>query len=606
MRKLLSLLLILFWLPPILLAQPQFIASLYPRQHALNIPADDELHVGLREALDPASLSDSAIYIYSDITGLHKWQATLENGGKDIRLRPKHWWGIGDAPFNAGERVTVTLTTRLRYADGRPFEGFIWHYTVAVRQNRGGTFTPLATFGGPYDFLCVDVNGDRFPDIALEDRALDQLAIFLNDGKGRFVFSHHIPKPGRGLGQTLDFDRNGGIDINIGRSLIQFNDGKGNFQPQQILPIQALQSRLYDFNNDGLFDLVTATPLGNIYFAPEVFIMRSAKGIAYADTHRISNLPFVPRFYLAGDSYDLNNDGLQDFLIAGDGLYSPDPRGFLSILMKLNEPPTFFQLQQIKITANWFYQNDLNQDGWVDCVFFGGDAASPPRPLTYVNAGRGNLQPGQAQIDSGSYYSGGSGGDVDGDGDIDFFFIRDRLISAMPERYKNDFTLALNRGTGDFDWKSDIPLPGEISYGTRVRLIDLDLDGDLDAIIQGPGVQMVIANGSYATSVEEAHLQGLRVPTLKVNSFPNPFTRTTVIQISAFEKTPQQGWARIFDLSGRLVKQWSLSDQRAKNFQVLWDGKDEANAYVASGIYMLQVSMEGQLISQTQKIILLK
>ena len=109
--------------PVVALAQPEFITSLYPRQHALNIPADAELRVGLQAPLEPRSLSDSSIYMWSDITGLHKWTVTLENGNRDLSIVPRHWHLDGLPPFNAGERVTVTLTTRLHYADGKQFDG---------------------------------------------------------------------------------------------------------------------------------------------------------------------------------------------------------------------------------------------------------------------------------------------------------------------------------------------------------------------------------------------------------------------------------------------------------------------------------------------------
>lgn len=126
-----------------LFAQPDFITSLHPPQHGLNIPADAELLVGLQAPLDPASLSDSSIYVWSDITGLHRLTVTLEDGDQTVRIAPRHWRLNDRLPFNAGERVTVTLTTRLRYADGQLFEGFTWHYTVAVRQNFGGHFSPM-------------------------------------------------------------------------------------------------------------------------------------------------------------------------------------------------------------------------------------------------------------------------------------------------------------------------------------------------------------------------------------------------------------------------------------------------------------------------------
>lgn len=90
MRSLLTLLCPAFSPLPVL-AQPSFITSSYPTQHALNVPADAELRVGLQAPLDPASLSDSSIYVWSDITGLHKLTVALENGNRDLRIVPRHW-----------------------------------------------------------------------------------------------------------------------------------------------------------------------------------------------------------------------------------------------------------------------------------------------------------------------------------------------------------------------------------------------------------------------------------------------------------------------------------------------------------------------------------
>jgi hypothetical protein len=47
--RILRLLLCAAFLPPALLAQPNFITSLYPTQHALNVPAGAELRVGVQK-----------------------------------------------------------------------------------------------------------------------------------------------------------------------------------------------------------------------------------------------------------------------------------------------------------------------------------------------------------------------------------------------------------------------------------------------------------------------------------------------------------------------------------------------------------------------------
>jgi hypothetical protein len=600
--RIVRLLLCAAFLPLALFAQPNFIASLYPPQHGLNIPADAELRVGVRAPLDPASLSDSAIYIYSDITGLHNWQATLENDGKDLRLRPKHWWGVGNVPFNAGERVTVTLTKGLRYADGRSFEGFTWHYTVSVRQNHGGTFTPLATFGGAILnlFYVADFNGDRFPDLAAHDSFQKTLAIFLNDGHGKMIFASSSPGLGTGgTGQSLDFDINGGIDIAAGLRIIQFNDGKGNFTPSEILPPESQAYRLYDFNNDGIIDLAGNVP----YPKHGIRIALSNKGKAFVDTQNVA-APFLPRFYLQGESYDLDNDGRRDLVATGRSVFDDSFKGFATVKMKDGTPLEVFQLENNQIFTSVSYANDLNADSFIDYAMIGGKINPlAPYPMTQLNDGTGRLHPGGVYVDTLKGYWGGDGGDVDGDGDIDFFVIRSLLVSAMPERNKNDFALVVNRGNGIFAWQADSPLPYEQAYGSQVRLVDLDLDGDLDVMLQGPFVFMVIANGSYATAVKDFSSTPPITPKLKIRNSPNPFNASTTILISA--STPlRNAKLRIFDLAGRLVKQWILDYANASNLNLKWDGRDANQQEVDSGIYLLQLQTSGETLST--KIILLR
>ena len=201
MRFIVSLLLAAF-LPAAIFAQPSFITSLYAPQHGLNVPVDAELRVSLQAPLDPASLSDSAIYVWSDITGLHKLVVTLENGNRDLRIVPRHWRLNNRPPFNAGERVTVTLTTRLRYADSRQFEGFTWHYTVAVRQNRGGDFKPEALFGGVLstNFIVSDFNGDGWRDVAIQvkERKTNKFGIAVFHGRNHQSFQTRVLVLGAG------------------------------------------------------------------------------------------------------------------------------------------------------------------------------------------------------------------------------------------------------------------------------------------------------------------------------------------------------------------------------------------------------------------------
>jgi len=591
-------------LPALSFAQPAFITSLYPPQHGLNIPADAEIHIGFQKTIEPASICDLAIYIYSDITGLHKWDYFLDNNGGGLYLYPKHWWGVGDVPFNAGERVTVTLTTRLCYADGSQFEGFTWHYTIAVRQNYGGNFTPQATFGAVQlsRFYVADFNGDRAPDLAAHDSFQDQLAIFLNDRKGKFEFAFFAPGWGAGGStQSLDYDYNGGIDVACGMRIIKFNDGNANFTSKEILPSWVEGYRLYDFNNDGIFDVVANVPNGK----HGIKIALSANDIAFADTQQIF-VPFQPFYGYPINLYDLDSDGQIDVVAPGQSLPDRNFAGFATIKMKDHTPLEVFQQENNSFYTKISYANDLNDDGCIDYAFIGG-YLNPfkPYPITHFNNGTGYLIPAGLYSDTTKAYDGGAGGDIDGDGDIDFFLKSTFLYSAMPELVSNKYTIAINRGDGIFDIQADKSLPYDSTfygYGSQTKLADLDLDGDLDVMLHGPGLFMVFTNEDYGTSTKYYHPSLFELAKLNIVNFPNPFNSCTMIQISGYHKFKNTDLL-IFDVKGRLIRKLKF-ELNTGVVTLKWDGLDDNGQQVSSGLYLLQVKTDKTFISA--KILLLK
>ena len=573
-----------------LFALPDFIADLYPSQNALNIPADIELRVVFANPIDAASISDSSIYIYSDITGMHKWEWELDENGMELILRPKHWWGVGDVPFNAGERVSTTLTTRLRYMNGEAFEGFTWFYTVSVRQNYGGHFTPYATFGGAqlYGFYIADFNGDRAPDLAAHDSFQDQLAIFLNDGRGRFDFAFYAPGWGAGGGtQTVDYDRNGGIDVPIGMRIIKFNNGNANFTSKKILPAWVEGYRLYDFNNDGIFDVVANVP--NRKHGIKIGLSKWQS--AYIDTQTIA-APFQPRYYYQIELYDLDNDGKRDIIAPGVSLPNRSFIGFATVLMKESTPLKLHQIENSHALSVAGYANDLNNDGFIDYAFIGGPI-NPYQPyyISYMNDKTGHLIPRGLKSDSTQGYDGGAGGDIDGDGDIDFFLKSSLLFSAMPEMWTSRYNIAVNNGDGVFEWQGEQTLPFDsigVRYEQQARMVDLDLDGDLDVMLNGPGVFMVIANESYVSEVNEFDKTSPVSPAIRLSNYPNPFNTATTIRLFVARRC-KNAVVKIYNPLGQIVISWDLSQLRPGEHEFVWDGRSENGLPVSSGLYFIRI-----------------
>jgi alkaline phosphatase D len=88
---------------------------------------------------------------------------------------------------------------------------------------------------------------------------------------------------------------------------------------------------------------------------------------------------------------------------------------------------------------------------------------------------------------------------------------------------------------------------------------------------------------------------------LKQN-YPNPFNATTKIEYSLQERTDVQ--ISIFNSSGKLVRKVDYEKQSKGVHSIVWDGTDENENSVASGIYFVHIKTEN--FSAVRKMILLK
>ncbi len=121
-------------------------------------------------------------------------------------------------------------------------------------------------------------------------------------------------------------------------------------------------------------------------------------------------------------------------------------------------------------------------------------------------------------------------------------------------------------------------------------------------VAQGMAPPVVVATASTGVDVtSDVPDAPLFVYDLRQNS-PNPFNPTTTIRFSLAEAGPVR--ISVFDVAGRLVR--TLEDGRmdAGEHSSVWDGRDDAGAPAASGIYFYSISTEGY--SARRKMVLLK
>ncbi|MDP7436874.1 MAG: FlgD immunoglobulin-like domain containing protein, partial [Candidatus Marinimicrobia bacterium] len=91
--------------------------------------------------------------------------------------------------------------------------------------------------------------------------------------------------------------------------------------------------------------------------------------------------------------------------------------------------------------------------------------------------------------------------------------------------------------------------------------------------------------------------------TFKVhNNFPNPFNPVTRVQIDVPESGHMQ--VAIFDVSGRLLNTFYNGNITPGYHNIKWDGKNNIGASVSSGVYILNVQLNGK--HHSQKMLLVK
>jgi flagellar hook assembly protein FlgD len=87
-----------------------------------------------------------------------------------------------------------------------------------------------------------------------------------------------------------------------------------------------------------------------------------------------------------------------------------------------------------------------------------------------------------------------------------------------------------------------------------------------------------------------------------MQNYPNPFNPTTTIRFSIKEAAPTE--LSIFNLKGQLVKTLVNEPLPAGLHNVLWNGKDNNNRNVASGMYFYR--LDSGNYNSVKKMLLLK
>ncbi len=134
------------------------------------------------------------------------------------------------------------------------------------------------------------------------------------------------------------------------------------------------------------------------------------------------------------------------------------------------------------------------------------------------------------------------------------------------------------------NWTASVP---NLIIGDTVTATTTDMNGNTSEFGQ---------NVSVVSSIQEDQARKPMQYALSQNS-PNPFSQVTQIGFSVLKTTYVE--LMIYDVSGRCVKVLATGLHSAGTYTVYWDGTDENNQHVSSGVYFYALATDEFISTRT-------
>ncbi len=337
-----------------------------------------------------------------------------------------------------------------------------------------GTFATRADYPAgdtPYDHLAADFNNDGNLDIAVTNRSEAAISVFLGTGEGTFQ-----PRQSFSIGvdpslspsirvAAGDLNKDGKIDLvtanhSKGSASILLGQGDGTFGAPQVISLGANISGvdIADFNKDTNPDIVVSN-----HDSQQLTVLLGSGDGATFTRHDVSISPHATNVVKA---VDLNNDGNLDLVAASDA-----PRGLVTILG--HGDGTFSSIVNLPTLGrplrDDFYIADFNGDGLLDAAA-GEDLIAKGQFVLSIFFGHGDGTFSlKRRYTSSTSITAVSGGDVDGDGQVDLITTPRSGVSVW-------------RGAGDGTFAPPVTFAATGTPAVRAPAVDLNHDDRLDII----------------------------------------------------------------------------------------------------------------------------
>ncbi len=350
-----------------------------------------------------------------------------------------------------------------------------------------------------------------------------------------------------------------------------------------------------DIDNDNDIDIVVASNNGFFWG----YLLNNGNGEFSLPIYY--DLSFPPGC-IACD--DLNGDFRDDIVVGGSQIiiYYSYQTGLDSMSVNISAYLTDLEICDIDNDGD----NDIIAADW-------GIPGSPKRVLVYSNDGNCNFDLSYSKwIDEAMAEIFVS----DLNNDIFPDIIYNVSYSYPNSNYERTHTYILyNNGDNTFDDPINYQTySGSYEYTASLKSFatDVDCNGLKDIITVNysyngdNNVNILFQNdaGNFVENPQNAvDPQYPPISEVNLSIYPNPFNINTMINFSIKE----QGFVelKIYDIKGRLIKQVINQKMKGGEHNVNWNGKDENNQWCSSGVYLVNLKLNG-VSKRTKKVIILK
>lgn len=340
----------------------------------------------------------------------------------------------------------------------------------------------------------------------------------------------------------------------------------------------------FDFDSDGDLDLISGSQMGDIKFYKNI-------GTPYAPAWQANHNRFAAidhSIYSAITVGDVNGDGLPDAIV-GDlsgNLYYHRNIGATFALESGYFTDINFGGFSVPRLVDMDHDRDLdlvvgNENGQ---LHFLENVGSSTVPSWQEVAGYfGNIDVGSNCVPT--------CGDYDDDGDFDI----------LTGDLFHELQYFENTGNG---WVENTDVVTGLIGGQNAApaFADLDLDGDLDLTIGNYDGTFNYFDNEMITSISDDSEMTTPQGFTLFPAYPNPFNPSTTI--SYFLPENEVVTITVYGLDGRMIQLLANENQAEGQHLTFWNGRDQEDQSVASGVYLVRISVG--TFTQSQKVILMK